>query len=107
MSRPDLYKWNVRIARVRWGLNANRTALQILKIYSRKYRFSIAAGDLLFLEQSWYVTHAGLLRLSVRRRCSGIEVQPVAELWNPRLNRFAFRATVFKSDSFKGFVGYG
>ena len=78
MFKPDLYKWNARLTRVRWGLKANRTALQTLKIYSRKYRFSIATGDLLFMEQSWYVTHAGLLRLCVRRRCSGIEVQPVA-----------------------------
>jgi hypothetical protein len=107
MSKPDLYKWNARLARVRWGLKGNRTALQVLKTYSWKYGFSIAAGDLLFLEQSWYVTHAGLLRLSVSRRCNGIEVQPVAELWNPSLNRFAFKATVFKSDSLKGFVGYG
>ncbi len=107
MSKPDLYKWNARIARVRWGLKANHRALQTLKVYSRRYRFSIAAGDLLFFEQSWYVTHAGLLNLSLRKRCRGIEVQPVAELWNPSQNRFAFKATVFKSDSSKGFAAYG
>src|SRR6266705_2661408 len=107
MLKADLYKLNARIASARWSLKASHTGLQILKIYSQKYRFSIAAGDLLFFEQSWYVTHAGLLRLSLRRRCRGIQVQPVAELWNPGLNRFAFKATVFTPDSIKGFVGYG
>src|SRR5213596_1615920 len=107
MLKADLYKLNARIARARWNFKASHTGLQILKIYSQKYRFSIAAGDLLFFEQSWYVTHAGLLRLSLRRRCRGIQVQPVAELWNPGLNRFAFKATVFTPDSIKGFVGYG
>ncbi len=107
MLKADLYKLNARIARARWSLKASHTGVQILKIYSQKYRFSIAAGDLLFFEQSWYVTHAGLLRLSLRRRCRGIQVQPVAELWNPGLNRFAFKATVFTPDSIKGFVGYG
>jgi hypothetical protein len=105
MLKADLYKLNARIARARWSLKASHTGLQILKIYSQKYRFSIAAGDLLFFEQGWYVT--GLLRLSPRRRCRGIQVQPVAELWNPGLNRFAFKATVFTPDSIKGFVGYG
>ena len=107
MLKADLYKLNARIARARWNFKASHTGLQILKIYSQKYRFSIAAGDLLFFEQSWYVTHAGLLRLSLRRRCRGIQVQPVAELWNPGLNRFAFKATVFTPHSIKGFVGYG
>ena len=107
MLKADLYKLNARIAHARWSLKASHTGLQILKIYSQKYRFSIAAGDLLFFEQGWYVTHAGLLRLSLRRRCRGIQVQPVAELWNPGLNRFAFKATVFTPHSIKGFVGYG
>ena len=34
--------------------------------------FSIACGDLIYLENGWYVTHAGLLRLAQRRRCCGI-----------------------------------
>jgi hypothetical protein len=105
--RTDLYRTNVRVARNRWGFGRGHTALQILKMYSEEYRFSLSTGDLLFLNQNWYVTHAGLLRLSRRRHCRGIEVHAVADLCNTGLSRYAFRATVYTSSACKGFVGYG
>ena len=107
MSKPDLYKWNARLARVRWGLSGKPHSSSSPQNLFQEISILNSSGRSSFLEQSWYVTQAGLLRLSVNRRCNGIEVQPVAELWNPSLNRFAFKATVFKSDSLKGFVGYG
>ena len=67
----------------------------------------IEAGDLLLLEGRWYVTHSGLLRLANRKRCSGIQVANVPELCSPASQRWAFKATVFKSPTCKGFVGYG
>jgi hypothetical protein len=64
-------------------------------------------GDLLLLENGWYVTHAGLLRLARRRRCVGMHVEPATELSEPSAARWAFKATVYKSARCKGFVGYG
>jgi hypothetical protein len=66
-----------------------------------------ASGDLLFLDASWYVTHTGLIRLATRRRCRGIEVQPIPEFSDALNRRYAFKATVYKSQKSSGFVGYG
>jgi hypothetical protein len=49
------------------------------------------------LGANWYVTHAGLLRIANRNRCSGLKVQFIRELSNPPARRFAFEATAFKS----------
>ena len=92
---------------VRWGLQRDDAALKILKMYSNQYRFSLSMGDLLFLDQNWYVTHVGLIRLSRRRCCCGIEVHPVNELCDSSQRRYAFRATVYKTRACMGFVGYG
>jgi hypothetical protein len=107
MRRLDLHRRNLRIARVRWGLTRGNGGLEILKMYSNQYRFSLSMGDLLFLDQNWYVTHVGLIRLSRRRRCCGIEVHPVAELCDASQGRYAFSATVYTTRDSIGFVGYG
>jgi hypothetical protein len=107
MRGTDLHRTNLRVARNRWGFGRGHNALQILRMYSEEYQFSVSTGDLLFLNQNWYVTHAGLLRLSRRRHCRGIDVHAVAELCNSGLSRYAFRATVYTSNACKGFTGYG
>ncbi len=107
MRQTDLHRTNLKVARKRWGFGRGHIAVQILRMYSEEYRFSLATGDLLFLDQKWYVTHAGLLRLSRRRHCRGIEAQTVPELCDTGLRRYAFRATVYTSSACKGFVGYG
>ena len=65
------------------------------------------SGDVRYLNGSWYVTHSGLLRVATRRRCCGIRVQPVGEFCDKSVDRWTFKATVFKSRSCKGFIGYG
>ena len=97
---------NLRLARSKWG-TLNRTALAQLRRLSNELRFSVAAGDLLLLDASWYVTHTGLIRLATRRRCSGIQVQPTPEFSDAPNRRYAFKATVYKSRQSPGFVGYG
>jgi hypothetical protein len=74
---------------------------------SRFFGFSIAMRDILFLEGGWYVTHAGLIRLAKRRHCAGIDVEPFREFCDPIAARWAFKATVYKSRSSRGFVGHG
>ena len=70
-------------------------------------RFSVESGDLLMLDGHWYVSHSGLIRLARRSRCSGIHVEPVPQFSDPALSRWAFKATVYKSRTCRGFVGYG
>src|ERR1022692_2019181 len=67
----------------------------------------VCAGALLLLERRWYVPHSGLLALARRNRCAGIHVQPVRTVCDPATQRWAFRATVYKSRACRGFVGYG
>jgi hypothetical protein len=64
-------------------------------------------GDIIYIDGHWYVTHAGMLRLARRNRCSGIHVRPAVGFCNPAASRWAFKATVYKSEKCKGFVGYG
>ena len=53
------------------------------------------------------MTHAGLMCLSLRNHCRGIDVRPVFSFCDAAAGRWAFKATVFKSRTCKGFVGYG
>ena|SRR5579859_857138 len=54
-----------------------------------------------------YVTHAYLLGVAQKRGCVGIHVEPVLPLCRPMKNFWVFKATVFKSSTCRGFVGYG
>src|SRR3989475_6748482 len=102
-----LVRLNRRFAKSRWGSDVEAAQLEALRIYSKEFQFSILSGDLLFLDQGWYVTNSGLTRLARRNRCAGIHVQPVPGFSDPSASRWAFKATVYKSRNCKGFVGYG
>jgi hypothetical protein len=97
---------NVRVARTLWG-PLSKIVFGSLRELTGKYGLSVTAGDLLLLEGRWYVTHAGLLRLGQRKRCSGINAILQKDLSDPSLSRWVFRATVYKSSGSRGFVGYG
>jgi hypothetical protein len=73
----------------------------------QRHHISIAVGDVKYFDGGWYVTHAGLVRLAERRHCAGIHSRPVLESSDPATSRWVFRATVFKSRTCKGFIGYG
>jgi hypothetical protein len=105
-SRTDLIRSNRKHARVAWG-PIPRRSLDALRELTRKYQLSIVLGDLHYIDQRWYVTHAGLLRVAERTGCSGIRVQQVREFCDPSVSRWVFKATVYKSPRSKGFVGYG
>jgi hypothetical protein len=102
-----LIRQNKRDAKVRWGRLLGRIALRALANFTEQFQFSVANGDLLFLESGWYVTHSGLTSLARRNRCAGIKVHPVQPFCDPPAQRWAFEATVYKSRACKGFVGYG
>jgi len=106
MKRLVTFQCNRRIARQLWG-QISPTVLSGLKELTTEYLLSVASGDLLLLDGRWYVTHSGLLGLARRNRCAGIKVQPVESFCEPSAQRWAFEATVYKSKTCRGFVGYG
>jgi hypothetical protein len=103
----DLIRQNRRYARSRWEGVLGQIALRALRNLTKQFQFSVANGDLLFLDGGWYVTHSGLTGLACRNQCAGINVQPVQPFCDVLAKRWAFEATVYKSRSCRGFVGYG
>jgi hypothetical protein len=104
--RAVSFRSNAKLARQLWG-EPSPVVLRTLRELTLGHSLSIAAGDLQLLEGRWYVTHAGLLRVSQRKRCSGIHTALQKDLCDPALNRWVFKATIYKSGNAKGFVGYG
>src|SRR5438445_10695679 len=106
-ARQTLTTVNSRLAKTLWGSALNSIHFLTLKQMSMQFGFSIAMGDVLFLENNWYVTHTGLIQLARRSRCAGVCVETINEFCEPKAGRFCFRATVYKSRHCRGFVGYG
>jgi len=100
------FRSNAKLARQLWG-EPSRIALRTLRDLTVRYSLSVEGGDLQFLEGRWYVTHSGLLQLASRRGCCGIKTILQERLSDVGTSRWVFKATVFKSSSSKGFVGYG
>jgi len=96
---------NIRAARRKWSVSVNQ--IIALKTLTAEMRLSVTAGDLNLLEGGWYITHACLLRIAQRRRCHGIRTSLQKDVSDPIVNRWVFKATVYKTPSSRGFVGYG
>jgi len=101
-----LWRSNLKVAKIVWGA-LPITTRAALKDLTGTYNLSVALGDVQLINGRWYVTHAGLLRLSCRKHCHGIHLVRLKELCDSAARRWAFRATVFPSSTSKGFVGYG
>src|SRR5256714_15587557 len=100
------FEANRKIARRLWG-KLSFIGSTTLRELSENHGFSIACGDLQMIAGHWYVTHTGLLRLASRKGCVGIAVQPAKAWCNATSGRWAFKATVYKTQKSRGFVGYG
>jgi hypothetical protein len=98
---------NISSARALWPGECSKSTLSMLRELTTRFAFSIRSGEIRLLNGVWYVTNSGLIRLAERRRCTGINSQPMPEFTNPMACRWVFKATVFKSCRSKGFVGYG
>jgi len=96
---------NTKLARKSWDITAEQAS--VLKTLTRRFHLSVALGDLKLLDSNWYVTHSGLLGLARRNRCAGIKVQQVREFCDPTAGRWIFKATLYKNQGSRGFVGYG
>ena len=105
--RNPLVRENLRFAhRLIAGSLPIRSA-ESLKTLSQDFDFSLNRGELQLLNNSWYVTHTGLIRLARRKRCRGIHVEAVDSLCDSAANRFVLKTTVYPSKDSAGFVGYG
>src|SRR5258707_13532293 len=96
----------LKIAKQLWG-DIARVRLTELRHLLQRYKLSVALGEVIDLDNHWYVTHSGLIRLATRRRCDGIRTTLQQRLSDPASGRWEFRATVYKSPGSRGFVGYG
>src|ERR1700674_3539603 len=81
--------------------------ISILRDLTATLHLAIFRGELLFLGGKWYVSHSGLLRIAQRRRCVGIHSKPVGDFCDPHTQRWSFEATVYKTKTCRGFIGYG
>ena len=106
-NRRRLFRANLALAKELWPGQIYKSQLRALETLTLSYGISLISGDLQLLENLWYVTHSGLLRLAGRRGCQGIRVEPVQSFCDPSLSRWVFRAVVYKKSGSKGFAGFG
>jgi len=78
-----------------------------LKTLTHVHGLCLATGEVTLLGDSWYVTHAGLLHIAQQNRCQGIRTTLQQRASEPSVNRWVFKATVYKSRGSSGFTGYG
>jgi hypothetical protein len=96
----------LKLARQVWGAMSG-VGREELRRLPQRYKLSVALGEIIRLNDRWYVTHAGLLQLAFRRRCPGIKTTLEERLSDPVASRWVFKAVVYRSRGSKGFVGYG
>ena len=101
-----LVRQNVRRAKQLYPTLAV-TELKALTELTHTLQLSVTRGELLCLQGKWYVSHAGLLRIGLRRRCAGIRTALQERQSDPVAGRWVFKATVYKSTGSCGFGGYG
>jgi hypothetical protein len=109
MNRPTaaaFFRQNLRAAKLRYA-NLQPRDLKALGDLTSTLRLSVSQGEVLFIDRKRYVTHGGLLRIALRRRCLGIRTILQERQSDPLAGRWVFKATVYKSGGSKGFVGYG
>ena len=109
MNKPtaaELLRQNRRVAKLRYP-SLQPKDLKPLSDLTRTLSLSVLQGEVLYIDGKWYVTHAGLLQIALRQHCLGIRTALQERQSDPIASRWVFKATVFKSPSSKGFVGYG
>jgi hypothetical protein len=105
-TKIDLVRQNLRVVK-QLHPSLKRTDLSTLRELTMDLRLSVSRGEVLFIDGKWYVTHAGLLRISLRQHCCGIRTVLQERQSDPIAGRWVFKATVYKRPGSKGFVGYG
>jgi hypothetical protein len=110
VSKSDSLKLatqNRRLAKRFWAGRLSAASLDKLTHLTRTLGLAVSAGEILYIEGNWYITHAGLLHIALRQHCLGIRTAFQERQSDSAANRWVFRATVYKSRASRGFVGYG
>ncbi len=105
-SNGDALRSELSVAKLMWG-KLKRGSVEELRQLLQRYKLSIALGEIVYFNDHWYVTNAGLLRLAFRRRCLGIETNLEEQFCTPELNRWVVKAVVHCFSKSRRFVGYG
>ena len=105
-AMTDFLRVKLKYARHKWP-NMRGRQMKVLRSLIQKHRLSVSLGEIIELDNRWYVTHSGLLQLASRRRCCGIRTYLEPRLSDPVGGRWIFKAIVYKSLRSPGFVGYG
>jgi hypothetical protein len=103
----SLVRQNTSLAKLLWPGELRPSNLSALKKLTRESGLALAAGEILWLNGGWYVTSGGLLRIAKENHCDGIHAHAMSKLSDATINRWVFKATVYKSPGSRGFVGYG
>jgi hypothetical protein len=105
-STIKLVRQNLRLVKKLYpGLK--QQDFQALRSLTQTLHLSFLKGEFLYIEGKWYVTHAGLLQIALKRRCLGIRTALQEKVSDSDACRWVFKATVYKSPRSRGFVGYG
>ena len=105
-ANVTLVRQNLRLVKRLYPALPRASRLSLREL-TRTHGISIALGDISLIDGNWYVTHVGLLRLALRRRCLGIRTVMMERQSDPLSNRWVFKATVFRGTNSKGYVGFG
>jgi hypothetical protein len=101
-----LVRQNARLVKQRYPGLLPRDLKRLYSL-TQTLRLSVSECEILWIDGKWYITHAGLLKIALRRQCLGIRTVLQKSLCNPAAGRWVFKATVYKSLRSRGFVGYG
>jgi hypothetical protein len=105
-SMVELLRQNLKLARHRYP-SVHPKDLKALGELTRTLQLSVSRGEIVCIDGKWYVTHGGLLRIALRRRCQGIRTALQERQSDPVAGRWVFKAIVYKSRGSRGFAGYG
>src|SRR6202140_997082 len=105
-STVKLVRQNLRLVKQLYpGLR--QQDFQALRSLTQSLHLSVLRGEVLNIDGKWYVNHAGLLQIALKRRCLGIRTTLQEKVSDSNACRWVFKATVYKSPRSRGFVGYG
>jgi hypothetical protein len=105
-SKRDRLRTELRLAKGKWP-DLHESKMKELSSLIKRHRISVSLGEIIYLDNHWYVTHSGLLQLASRRRCLGIKTSLEERQSDAVAGRWVFKAIVYKSARSRGFVGFG
>jgi hypothetical protein len=105
-TKPNLLRQNFRLVKRLYPTLSERN-LRVLRELTGSFHLSLFHGEILLTGENWYITHAGLLKIALRRRCRGIRTALQERQCDALAGRWVFKATVYKGSDSKGFVGFG